>query len=112
MDHALGESAARAFDFTNEPARVAASVKSAGGGRVRRNEVDLWSFESLSARPSAGPTSFLPRLPERDCRIWLARAAHDRFRSSGGADFVLHLARGIRRMVGRNRRARRRDRMA
>src|SRR5260370_24614809 len=94
MDHALGESSARAH-VALEPARTAATFEVADGGRVRRDKVGLWSVESLDAQSGVGAASFLQRLPERDCRIWLARAAHDCLRSSGGSDFVLHFSPGI-----------------
>ena len=82
--------------------------KVARGVCVSRDEARVWTTEP--ARLVARETSFLQRLSECDLELRLARAAHNRLRSSRSADGVLHLARRLRSVVARHRRTRCHDR--
>src|SRR5262249_21726814 len=97
VDHAFCESRARANHVAYGPARVVTTIEGAGRLALSGDKARVWTTESQ--RFVAGEASFLQRLLESDRTVRLARAAHDRFRSPGGPDSVLHFARRVCRLV-------------
>src|SRR5581483_1251005 len=90
MDHTFRKSGPRTFDVTPESALDAPTFEDSHSAFVCRDEDGLWPAESITERRGVGGPPFLQRLPKRDFLVWVARAAHHRLRSSGGADCVLH----------------------
>jgi SAM-dependent methyltransferase len=71
--------------------RSCCNFEATGACVYARDEARLWTTKPQ--RLVAREASFLQRLPERDLKLRLARAAHDRVRSPRGAHGLLHLAR-------------------